>query len=253
MSNAWAIGPVAVLGGVGVVVAVALLLVAAARARRRDDPSPVVSLALTLSALWASFSLLGAVVSVIQNLSADAPRMSVPVAPFWPGLLPGVTVDDGPTARVVGGGVTAVDVDVAGVSGLARGLWTAGQALWALIPAAIAALIAVACFQLLAGRAFDRTVVRATMATAVVVAAGGVAAQLLSDVAGSMASHELFALVSARWEDIPGIEHPLDWWPNETLSITLPFWPIAAGLGVAALAAIFRYGSRLQRDTEGLV
>ncbi|SDQ48543.1 hypothetical protein [Microbacterium sp. cf332] len=253
MSNVWAVGQIVVVAGIALAIAAALFATAAARARRRGDPSPVVSLALTLSALWAVFSLLGAIVSVVQNLAADAPRMSVPVAPFWPELLPGVVIDTGPTAQVAGGGFSVAEVDVAGISPLARGLWTTGQALWSLIPAAVAALIAVACFQLLAGRAFDRIIVRMTMATAVIVAAGGTAAQLLSDISGSMASRELFERVSAHWTDIPGIEDPLAWWPSATLDITLPFWPIAAGLGLAALAAVFRYGSRLQRDTQGLV
>lgn len=248
----WNIGPIVAIAVV-IVVAATVFGVAAARARRRGDPSPVVSLALTLSAAWAAFGLLGAVISVIQNLAADAPRMSVPVAQFWPDLLPGVVIDAGPTAEVAGGGFMVAEIDVAGISPLARGLWTAGQALWTLIPTAIAALIAVACFQLLAGRAFDRIIVRVTMATAVIVAAGGTAAQLLSDIAGSMASQELFARGSAQWTEIPGIDDPFAWWPEATLNVTLPFWPIAAGLGLAALAAVFRYGSRLQRDTEGLV
>lgn len=253
MSNAWAVGQIVVMAAVALVLAAVLFFRATRRARGRDDPSPVVSLALTLSAAWAALSLLGAVISVVQNLAADAPRMSVPVAPFWPDLLPGVVIDAGPTAEVVGGGFMVATVDVAGVSPLARGLWTMGQALWALIPAAIAALIAVACFQLLAGRTFDRIIVRMTMATAVIVAAGGTAAQLLSDIAGSMASHQLFTRESAQWSDIPGIDDPFAWWPQATLNITLPFWPLAAGVGLAALAAVFRYGSRLQRDTEGLV
>lgn len=253
MSNVWAVGQIAVIAAAALVVAAVLFVGAMRRARRRGDPSPVVSLALTLSAAWAAFSLLGAAISVVQNLAADAPRMSVPVAPFWPELLPDVVIDSGPTAEVAGGGFRVAEVDVAGVSALARGLWTAGQALWSLIPAAIAALIAVACFQLLAGRTFDRILARMSMATAVIVAVGGTTAQLLSDIAGSMASHELFARGSARWTEIPGVDDPLAWWPEATLNVTLPFWPIAAGLGLAALAAVFRYGSRLQRDSDGLV
>jgi len=33
----------------------------------------------------------------------------------------------------------------------------------------------------------------------------------------------------------------------------VPFWPIGAGLGFAAPAAVLKYGAVLQRDTEGLV
>lgn len=253
MSIAWMTVQVVVVAALVAAVATALLWMASSRARKRGDASPVVSLALTFSAFWACVSVVGVAIGVVSNLTSSAPRMSVPVATFWPGALPGVAIDDGPTAHVAGGGFTTAEVDVAGVSAAARGMWTAGQALWGLIPATVAALIAVACFQLLAGRAFDRIIVRMTMITAVVVAAGGTAAQVLSDIAGTMASHELFTVVSAQWKDIPGIEQPLDWWPNPTLDIALPFWPIGAGLALAALAAVFRYGSRLQRDTEGLV
>lgn len=253
MQSTWMTTQVAIVAAVVVAVTVMLLVRASIRARRRGDASPIVSLALTLSAFWACVSLLGTVISLASNLSGGAPRMSVPVARFWPGLLPGVEVSTDSAAQVRGGGFMTAEVDVEGVSTTARGLWAAGQALWTLIPGAVAALIAVVCFQLLAGRAFARVIVRMTMITAVVVAAGGTAAQLLSDIAGGMASHELFAVSSAQWENIPGIDDPLAWWPEATLNITLPFWPIAAGLGLAALAAVFRYGSRLQRDTEGLV
>lgn len=36
-------------------------------------------------------------------------------------------------------------------------------------------------------------------------------------------------------------------------SFTVPWWPALVALACAAFAAIFRHGSRLQRDTEGLV
>ncbi|MEZ5213698.1 MAG: hypothetical protein R2692_02245 [Microbacterium sp.] len=44
------------------------------------------------------------------------------------------------------------------------------------------------------------------------------------------------------------------------LSLTLPLWPAAVALALAALATVFRYGAALEtqtaalrRDTEGLV
>jgi type VI protein secretion system component VasF len=36
-------------------------------------------------------------------------------------------------------------------------------------------------------------------------------------------------------------------------SVTLPWWPVGAALALLALAAVFRYGAKLQRETEGLV
>ena len=38
-----------------------------------------------------------------------------------------------------------------------------------------------------------------------------------------------------------------------TYLFTVPWWPALVALACAALAAIFRHGARLQRDTEGLV
>ena len=46
----------------------------------------------------------------------------------------------------------------------------------------------------------------------------------------------------------------------DALSLTLPLWPAAVALALAALATVFRYGAALEtqtaalrRDTEGLV
>ncbi|MGB3375020.1 MAG: hypothetical protein WBA87_07770 [Microbacterium sp.] len=40
---------------------------------------------------------------------------------------------------------------------------------------------------------------------------------------------------------------------SRVFSLTVQIWPFAAALGLAALAAVFRHGHRLQRETEGLV
>lgn len=64
--------------------------------------------------------------------------------------------------------------------------------------------------------------------------------------------------VEEYWPRLPDLPQLPDsdlstWLPRPRFDLTLPFWPIAAGLAFAALATIFRYGARLQRDTEGLV
>ncbi|BDZ40471.1 hypothetical protein [Microbacterium suwonense] len=47
----------------------------------------------------------------------------------------------------------------------------------------------------------------------------------------------------------------LEWTPGVTVPYVFqpPVWPFAVALGLLALAAIFRYGAQLQRETEGLV
>jgi len=227
---------------------------ATARARSTDGSPIVVRVTLWVAVAWAVFSVIGATVIALTTLMQDDIRVIVPVQEFWPQLPDGVVVE-GPTATIWGGGFTSAELLTRDLSTGVRSMWAIAQAFAWLVPGTIAAMIAVACYQLLAGRAFAPVVARMAMVTAVVVATGGIAAQVLGDIAGSMASTELLFVGASRTPaDIPGIEHVLDaWWPAATFSITFPFWPIAAGLAFAALAAILRYGSRLQRDTEGLV
>lgn len=245
-----AVALVVVLAIVGVIIA---FVRASMRSRRSGDSSPVVSITLSVSALWAGFAVLGAAIAVLTTLLQPQVQITVPVREFWPQLPDGTSLE-GTTATRDSGGFTSADVSVYGLSTAARVCWAIAQALGWLVPGAIAGLIAVACFQLLAGRAFAPVVARMAIVTAVVVTVGGIAAQVLGDVAGSMAATELLTWSGATYPDIPGVEDVLQaWWPQAGFTITFPFWPIAAGLGFAALAAIFRYGSRLQRDTEGLV
>jgi hypothetical protein len=43
-------------------------------------------------------------------------------------------------------------------------------------------------------------------------------------------------------------------WPTPYgFQLTVPFWPVAAGLGLALVAAAFRMGAQLRHDTQGLI
>lgn len=252
MGSAWiylvAVPVVLIVAGVIVVFARAAM-----RARQAGEASPVITVTLVVAALWAGFSVIGAIVTLALALGSPEVAIAFPVREFWPQLPTGTTID-GPTATLVSGGFTTAGGMVADLSIAARVCWGIGQALGWLVPGAIAGLLAVACFQLLAGRAFAPVVARMAMITAVVVMIGGVAAQVLGDVAGSMAAAEVLQLSGGSYEEVAGIESVFDaWWPQPAFGITFPFWPIAAGLGFAALASILRHGSRLERDTAGLV
>lgn len=245
------------IAGLVVVALLALAIgafgVASARSKNAGDPSPVVKVTLSVAAFWAVISGLGAIIVALTALLQEEVTITVPVQEFWP-QLPAGTEIDGTSATLVGGGFTSAELIASGLSTAARVCWAIGQGLAWLVPGAVAAMIAVTCFQLLAGRAFAPVVARTAMITAVVVAAGGVAAQVLSDIGGSMAASEILTWSSAKYDEVAGIEDPLDaWWPHAALAVELPFWPLAAGLAFAALAAVFRYGSRLQRETELLV
>lgn len=237
------------IGGIAIV---CLILVLTVRSWRRRSIDAVISITLTASAFYAAVALIGAVITFVNLLTSSQLSISVPVSVYWPQALPGVTIT-GPTATMAGGGFTRVEADVDGASGAVHVLWAAGQALGVLVPAAIAALIALACFQLLRGSAFAPVVARAAAITAIVVLIGGTAAEVLSEVAGSMASTELFAVTSASAAALPEGWDLDGLLPRPALDVTIPLWPIGAMFGFAALAAVLRYGSRLQRDTELLV
>lgn len=245
---------------VSLMVAVAALgtaILVAARALRRsaahEDAASTVGVTLWVAGAWAVTGTIGAVIAVLGALLQPDVTITVPVQQFWPALPAGAVVE-GMTATRVSGGFTSAELTVTDLSVGARVLWGLSQGIAWLLPALIAGLIAVACHQLRAGRAFAPVVARLSMATAAAVAVGGVVMQVTGDIAGSMAAAETLRWTSGQYPDVPGIDDALQaWWPQPGFGITFPFWPIAAGLAFAALAAIFRYGSRLQRDTEGLV
>ncbi len=242
---------------VALFVLAALIGVAVAIARSHRRPaaatdSSVVAATLTAAAFWAGLSVIGAALSVAANLQPQV-KITVPVQEFWP-QLPAGTLLEGMPATISAGGFTSATLLLEDLSVWPQVGWTISQALGWLIPGTVAGLIAIACFQLRRGSPFAPVLARVTFVTALVVLIGGTAAQVLGDLAGSAAAVEALQWRSGRYDEIAGIENGIDaWWPKPGLDITIPFWPLGAGLGLAALAAIFRYGSGLQRDTEGLV
>ena len=68
-----------------------------------------------------------------------------------------------------------------------------------------------------------------------------------------MASSEALNIAAAEWTGYPDSCDISTALPQPTVAISVDFWPIGAALGFAALAAVFRYGAVLQRDTERLV
>ncbi|QAY60026.1 hypothetical protein ET475_08500 [Microbacterium protaetiae] len=238
------------------VAVIVLVLVLAVRSWRRHAIDGVIGVTLTGSALYGAIALIIAIGTVIDVLTSQDVTISVPVNEYWPQLPPGAEITPGPSATRVGGGFTTADLQVEGLSAGARVLWASGLAAGLLAQVAIAALIAVACFQLLRGAAFAQIVANLATVTAVVVLVGGIAAAVLCDIAGSMAAQQVLSVTSAQWSNVPSAW--ADWdptmlLPKPGLRIEFPFWPVGAGLGFAALAAVLKYGTRLQRDTEGLV
>lgn len=228
-------------------------LAAVEKRRTSSDPTSLIRVTQVIAIVWAGVSAVGALVTLLVILLSPTVSITMPITQFWPELPSYVRADPAEATRV-GGGFESVTIDVDGLSVGARITWAIAQTAAWLMPASIAVLVAVACGHLLSGRGFAPVIARMASVSAVAVTAGGVLAQVFGDVAGSMASWEVFAPTGRHWQEIRGIEDPFAAWvPEPTVLVTFPFWPIAAGLGLAALAAFFRYGSRLQRDVTGLV
>lgn len=230
------------------------VVVGFAHASSTQGRSPIVRVTLWVAAAWAVLSVGGALVTVLSTVTQDDVRITVPVEEYWPRLPEGTEID-GPTASIDGGGFTSASLVARGLSTGTRVMWASSQAIAWLLPGVIAIVLAIACRHLLQGRAFRPVIARMTAFAAVAIAVGGIATQVLGDLAGYQAAIELLQVTSAQYPDIPQLPDSdvTTWLPVPRFEVTIPFWPIAAGLAFAALAAIFRYGSRLQRDTEGLV
>ena len=106
---------------------------------------------------------------------------------------------------------------------------------------AIAGLVLLLCITILRGRPFTRTMTRYIGGAGLTLAVGGTISQFLTAM-----SH--WVLVDA----LKDLGHP-DGVTVPDPSWTIDFTPIAAGIVLTVIAAAFEIGTRLQRDTEGLV
>ncbi|WP_291525560.1 hypothetical protein [Branchiibius sp. NY16-3462-2] len=233
-----------------VLLIIAMLVVVSLR-NERWGTRDVVRSTGTVAALGAVATGIAIIVNIANATGGGDIDMTVPVDEYWPALNPGVTVE-GPTATVAGGGFTSADVQVHGLDGATRALWVTGQVVGLLVPLTVCLLIVLACWKLLHGDPFVALVTRVALWTSVVVLVGGLASQILQQIAASRAAHALLDITSYTAPDVHGQELPTGL-PRSTGGWTLSLWPVGAALLIAAFAALVRYGTRLQEDVEGLV
>lgn len=89
-----------------------------------------------------------------------------------------------------------------------------------------------------------------------IVLVGGTLVSMLDDVSNWLASTDLFWVTGASWSsDVTDASSltELGWPEPAAFSLTIPFWPLGAGMVLALLAGVFRYGRQLRRDAAGLV
>lgn len=188
-------------------------------------------------------------------LLASKLDVTVPIGELPVRTRGGLTFDPPPGARILSGGFDQVSVTAEGVGSTARIAFAASFVL------AGATLIGVAWVVWRLARSLgkhDPFVLgsRSLTAVAVMVMTGGILSSVAGDLGGWAASHDLFAVSgwgAATTGPPPASAADLGWPEPAGFSLTIPFWPLAAGLVLELLASVFRYGAQLRRDAEGLV
>jgi len=206
-------------------------------------------------ARWGAwiYAILVAIVTLVAIATAlfDDVTMDVPVQQFWPQLDPRITLQ--PTdATIVGGGFTTATLTLAGLDVPTRILIALGALLSGGMYVTIALAIGVVCRRPSTDRPFTPVLARATTVAAVAIAIGGIASQVVTGAAASMASQQALFVSGWSGEDFGPGETPELGLPEPTFLLQLDFWPILLCIVVAALAVHFRAAERIQSDAEQL-
>ena len=215
------------------------LIIGVFRARKTGTATPMVRIALIVSATWAALTLLGAVLVTVLWFTPDVyPWFELRTQTYWPAE-PSDPTSDLPS--VMAGGFTTARVGAAALSMPTRALLAAGDLTGSLVTVALAALVALACWRLMQERPFAPELARLSMIAAAICLVGGFASQILRQWGGSLAAGEIIRAGSAP----AGLE--------AAGGLSLDVWPLFAAIGLSAFAVLARYGRTLQRETEGLV
>lgn len=229
-----------ILLGLAVIGFIASIVVV--RARRRGSTTVALDVTAALSSGWIALSVIGIGFAVYSILLAPVVLVDAPATTAWPdtggcdALSPGSV--DGPT--LVCGSVNGARLEVAGLpAGIRALLFIAQTLLLALATVPAVALRAIAV-RAAAGTPFDRRVAQTLWASAMIVLVAGLAQDLTGSIARTLTAQAVLPEEGA-------LSAP------SAFELTVPVWPFAAAVALAALAAVFRHGARLQRETEGLV
>lgn len=235
---------VAILLAVLAVVAGIVVLIG----RRRKSTTLVLDVTLTLSSWWVVLSAVGLVFILGKAIVGDfAEIANAPMNIPWAADLPCREAAEvsGRTELWCAGGATS-NLTISQPDGATRVLAAAAQACALLYSTIPAALIAVVCFQTLRGRPFTTTITRTLVGGSIAVLALGIANDLLPGIASTVALRSVTPFGSELYP--------------EAFVVAVTPLPIIAALALAALAAVFRQGIRLQnqnealqKETEGLV
>lgn len=197
----------------------------------------VIGAGAVLTALLSLVGLVGAAARKFADplLVADMPYGGAPVR-----RLEGVD-------EVTRSGYESVWIEVSGLPTGSRWLFFAEAVLPLLATLAISAAVIGLAFALLRSRPFARAVTNAIAVAAIAVMVGGIGAQAL----GAFARASVVDYLGVVEMNGSSNERPAEGLTSFALNLDLA--PIGWAFGLALVAAAFQLGTRMQRDTEGLV
>ncbi|CAH0255038.1 hypothetical protein [Microbacterium foliorum] len=209
--------------------------------RLRGSRTIALDATLAITGLWIVLSAAGLVIFVVKAFTVNwaeldgASLVSVP----WPADLPCTHDENGTSAMLRCGSESLSDFTVANASLGLRLLAAAAQISGLALATTPVVMLWLICVNTVRGRGFSRTITRALTGGAIAVLVFGIASDLLQGIAATTALREVFA--------------PDDyaWYPS-VYQLTVTPLPFAGALMLAALAAVFRHGLRLQQERDAL-
>lgn len=243
----------ALLGGLALAVLLTAIIVLVRKGSGQRDDTATLTAVRVGSLVYGVVVVVATAVAVVGQLTSDVVEVALPTETYWPWVPEGVELHRVEGAAIVGGGFTEALVSLEGLSTGARALLALGALAQGLTQLAVTAAVYLLAKRLLAGEPFQPVLSRLVMVAAAALVVGGLLWQVCFDVAGSMAAREALAIEGWGYPDALGIEDPTVLQPQPALRVTIDFWPIFIGMALAAVAAAFRRGERLQQDTMGLV
>jgi len=247
MTVAWTdLGGALIAGTVWALIIGLVLAVLVWDARRRRVASVILDVTGGVARIWVALVIVGAAFGLVGLLASPTTTITdAPVALAWPSALPchspGGTVSN--ATALYCGTINSATLEAASLSAGLKTLIFAGGLLTYIAAATPGVLVSVLCGHAAAGRPFARRAPQWLLASAIVILVTGTASEILLSITRYLVSADV----------LPGSWATSAVTAPRTFELVIPVWPIGGALALAALAVIFRYGSRMQRDTEGLV
>ena len=215
-------------------------------ARRRKAQNVLLDATAAVARMWIALVIVGVLITGWRWLSGgDVWIPELPLSMAWPEMLP-CAEPSPPTsfasATLVCAHVPTADATIAALSLGARLMLALGDVLALVLAALPAVVVAVICGLAIKGKPFAAPAARWLFIAAIVILVAGMGAELATGIGRQLAAFEVLPSPGEGEVTTTG-----------TYQLTMPLWPMGAALALAALGFVFRQGSVLQRESEGLV